>query len=37
MGPRAMFNLYDFALGQQTDSFPSSSAAVPVALDKVVT
>lgn len=36
MGPRATFIL-DFALNQQTDSFPSSSASVPTASDKVVT
>lgn len=36
MGPRATFIL-DFALDQQTGSFPSSSASVPTALDKVVT
>lgn len=36
MGSRATFIL-DFALDQQTGSFPSSSASVPTASDKVVT
>lgn len=36
MGPSVMFIL-DHALDQRTNSFPSRSASVPIALDKVVT